>query len=147
MEKIPIKDTTPVYTLGTVSDLSGIPAHSVRQYIDKGLIIPFRKESGRHLFSQIDLHRLKYIHKLIDEDGLNISGIRALFAMLPCWAITNCSDEGRGKCEAYENDKFPCWDASEKGESCKNNDCRECDVYRVVENYPGVKSFLKSIIP
>jgi DNA-binding transcriptional MerR regulator len=33
---------------------SGIPVHSIRQYIDKGLIIPFKKESNRNLFSQVD---------------------------------------------------------------------------------------------
>jgi len=147
MDKISISDTTPVYTLGTVSGLSGIPVHSIRQYVDKGLIIPFRKESGRHLFSQIDLLRLKYIQKLLDEDGLNVAGIRAVFAMIPCWAVTECSAEDKEKCGAYSNNISPCWDASEKSPKCKNIDCRECDVYKVVENYPGVKSFLKSLIP
>jgi len=142
-----INSTTPVYTLSTASALSGIPVHSVRQYIDKGLIIPFRKKSGRHLFSQVDIIRLKYINKLLVEDGLNIAGIRSLFAMVPCWAVRNCDVAGRDKCEAYINDKSPCWAASEKGSSCLNKDCRECDVYRIVENYPGVKSFLRTLIP
>jgi MerR family transcriptional regulator/heat shock protein HspR len=147
MDKILISDTTPVYTLGTISDLSGIPVHSIRQYVDKGLIIPFKKESGRHLFSKIDLLRLKYIQKLLEEDGLNIAGIRAIFSLIPCWAIRNCSDTERKDCHAYTSDKFPCWEASEKGSLCKNTDCRECDVYKIVENYPGVKSFLRTLIP
>ncbi|HUX96886.1 MAG TPA: MerR family transcriptional regulator [Bacteroidales bacterium] len=141
-----IDSTTPVYTLSTASDLSGIPVHSIRQYVDRGLIIPFRKESGRHLFSQVDILRLKYINKLLDEGGLNIAGIRALFALIPCWAVRSCSPDDRESCHAYSNDEFPCWDASEKGIACKNIDCRECDVYRIVENYPGVKSFLKTLI-
>jgi MerR family transcriptional regulator/heat shock protein HspR len=147
MDNKVISSTTPVYTLSTASSLSGIPVHSIRQYVDKGLIIPFKKESGRNLFSQVDVLRLKYINKLLDEEGLNIAGIRALFAMIPCWAIRNCSLGERENCEAYKNDKSPCWDASEKGPSCKNSDCRECDVYRIVENYPGVKEFLKTLIP
>ena len=142
-----ISSTNPVYTLSTISTLSGIPVHSIRQYVDRGLILPFKKESGRNLFSQVDVLRLKYINKLLDQDGLNIAGIRALFALILCWSVRNCSDSEREKCEAYNNDKFPCWDASEKGPSCKNVDCRECDVYRIVENYPGVKSFLKTLIP
>jgi len=32
--------TSPVYTVGVASRLSGIPAHSIRQYINNGLIIP-----------------------------------------------------------------------------------------------------------
>jgi len=146
MDNNSVTSTTPVYTLSVASELSEIPFHSIRQYIDKGLIIPFKKESGRNLFSQVDILRLKYIHKLLVEDGLNIAGIRKLFALIPCWAIRKCDTSERNKCEAYSNDEFPCWDASEKGPSCKNVDCRECDVYRIVENYPGVKAFLRTLI-
>jgi MerR family transcriptional regulator/heat shock protein HspR len=146
MEEISIKSTTPVYTLGTTSTLTGIPVHSIRQYIDKGLIIPFRKESSRKLFSQVDILRLKYIHKLLEEVGLNIAGIRALLAVIPCWAIRNCTVGEREKCHAFHSDAYPCWEASEKGALCKNTDCRECEVYRIVENYPDIKSFLKTLI-
>jgi MerR family transcriptional regulator/heat shock protein HspR len=147
MEKSSVESTTPVYTLSTTSTLSGIPVHSIRQYIDKGLIIPFKKVSSRNLFYQVDILRLKYIHKLLDEDGLNIAGIRTLLALIPCWAITECSLAERETCQAYHSDSYPCWEASEKGTLCKNTNCRECEVYRIVENYPDVKSFLKTLIP
>jgi MerR family transcriptional regulator/heat shock protein HspR len=91
--------------------------------------------------------RLKYIHKLLDKDGLNITGIRALLALIPCWAITICSRAERETCQAYHIDTYPCWEASGKGTLCKNTNCRECEVYRIVENYPDVKSFLKTLIP
>ena len=146
MKNNSIETTTPVYTLSIAAELSGIPVHSIRQYIDKGLIVPFRKESGRNLFSTVDIQRLKYINKLLDEDGLNIAGIRALLALIPCWAIRQCSTEERDKCEAYLSETYPCWEASEKGILCKNTNCRECEVYRIVENFPGVKSFLKTIV-
>jgi MerR family transcriptional regulator, heat shock protein HspR len=147
MDNKSITSTAPVYTLSIAADLSGIPVHSIRQYIEKGLIIPFRKKSNRNLFSQVDILRLKFIHKLLDKDGLNIAGIRALLALIPCWAIRPCSDEEREKCQAYFNEKYPCWEASEKGTCFKNTNCRECEVYRIVENYPDVKSFLKTLIP
>jgi MerR family transcriptional regulator, heat shock protein HspR len=147
MKNISVESTTPVYTLGVASTLTGIPVHSIRQYIDKGLIIPFRKESSHKLFSQVDIMRLKYIQKLLDEGGLNIAGIRALLAVVPCWALRNCTMEEREKCQAYINDTYPCWEASEKGALCKNADCRECEVYRIVENYPNIKSFIKTRIP
>ncbi len=141
-----IESTIPVYTLSVASSLSEIPLHSIRQYIDKGLIIPFKKESSRNLFSRVDILRLKYIHRLLDEDGLNIAGIRKLLALIPCWAVRKCSAGEREKCQAYNNDSYPCWEASEKGTLCKNSDCRECEVYRVVENYPDIKSFIKTQI-
>ena len=34
-----VSNTEPVYSLGTASRLSEIPAHSIRQYVDNGLII------------------------------------------------------------------------------------------------------------
>lgn len=142
-----VASTTPVYTLSITSDLSGIPVHSIRQYADKGLIIPFKKESSRNLFSQVDILRLKFIHKLLVEDGLNIAGIRTLLAIIPCWAIRDCTAMERKKCQAFKSNSFPCWEASEKGTSCKNTNCRECEVYRIVENYPDVKTFLKTLIP
>jgi MerR family transcriptional regulator, heat shock protein HspR len=147
MENSLVEITTPVFTLSTTSILSGIPVHSIRQYIDKGLIIPFKKESNRNLFSQIDILRLKYIHKLLNEGGLNIAGIRALLALIPCWAIRECSLAERETCQAYQSVVNPCWDASEKGTLCKNTNCRECEVYRIVENYSDVKSLLKTLIP
>ena len=147
MENNSITSTTPVYTLSVASNLSGIPVHSIRQYIDKGLMIPFKKESSRNLFSQVDILRLKYIHKLLEKNGLNIAGIRTLLALIPCWALRQCSDEERGKCQAYISETNPCWEASEKGTLCKNTNCRECDVYRSVENYTDVKSFLRTILP
>jgi MerR family transcriptional regulator, heat shock protein HspR len=147
MKNITVESTTPVFTLGIASTLSGIPVHSIRQYIEKGLIIPFSKESNRKLFSQVDILRLKYIHKLLEEAGLNTAGIRALLAIIPCWAIRGCTNEERQKCQAYNNDTYPCWEASEKGALCKNTNCRECEVYRIVENYTDVKSYLKTLLP
>jgi MerR family transcriptional regulator/heat shock protein HspR len=147
MENYSIPVTTPVYTLSTASVLSEIQVHSIRQYIDKGLIIPFKKASYRNLFSQGDILRLKYIHKLLKEGGLNISGIRSLLSLIPCWAIRKCSYEERESCKAFKSDAYPCWEASEKGITCKNTNCRECEVYRIIENYPDIKSFLKTLIP
>jgi len=141
-----IESTIPVYTMSITSELSGIPIHSIRQYIDKGLIIPFKKESNRNLFSQVDILRLKFIHKLLVDDGLNIAGIKTLLSIIPCWAIRKCTAEEREKCQSFYSNTYPCWEASEKGTICKNTNCRECEVYRIVENYPDVKSFLKTII-
>jgi MerR family transcriptional regulator/heat shock protein HspR len=147
MNNVSVESTAPVYTLSTTSELSGIPIHSIRQYIDKGLIIPFKKASYRNLFSQVDVMRLKYVHKLLNEEGLNIAGIRSILALIPCWAIRKCAVDEREKCQAFHSNTYPCWEASQKGTLCKNSDCRECEVYRVVENYPDVKSFLKTQFP
>jgi len=140
------EESKPLYTLGIASNLSGIPAHSIRQYIDMGLIIPFKQKSKRHLFSRIDIQRLKMIRSLIREKGLNFSGVRALMAMTPCWAIVKCSEDDRNSCGAYTDDLQPCWDASNKGTICKNEDCRECIVYRSFQAETGIKTVLKTLL-
>lgn len=136
----------PVYTLGIASQLSGIPAHSIRQYIDQKLIIPFKLASKRHLFSQVDIDRIRHIHRLIHENGLNFSGIRTMMAMIPCWAIRGCSVKERSLCNAYNEHTSPCWAASEKGRQCKNDNCRICEAYTRVSNEADLKSLLREMV-
>lgn len=141
-----VNTNEPVYTLGIVARLSGIPAHSIRQYIDRGLVVPYKLDSKRHLFSQNDVTRLKKIHALIHENGLNFAGIRSLMAMVPCWAVRPCSEVDRESCQAYMADSFPCWEASEKGRLCRNDNCRECDVYLHLNEYGDFKSLIRALV-
>jgi MerR family transcriptional regulator/heat shock protein HspR len=141
-----LESKRPVYTMGVTSQLSEIPAHSIRQYIDMGLIIPFKLESKRHLFSQNDVGRLKLIQGLIHDKGLNFAGVRTLMAMLPCWAIRECSENDRRSCGAYSDNYVPCWEASEKGRLCKNENCRDCEVYNMLDLESGIKTVLKTLL-
>lgn len=136
----------PVYTLAIATRLSRIPSHSIRQYIDKGLIIPYKLDSKRHLFSEVDLIRLNYINKLLNDGGLNIAGIKTLMAHIPCWAIRKCSVKRRKTCQAYYSTTNPCWSASKKSRKCRNVDCRECKVYRSIEQYPDLKALYKDLL-
>lgn len=63
IENNKVNNTEPVYDLGTASKLSEISVHSIRQYIDNNLIIPRVTNLKQHLFSQIDIERLKCIKK------------------------------------------------------------------------------------
>ena len=140
------QNSMPVYTLGIASQLSGIPAHSIRQYIDEGLIIPFKLESKRHLFSRNDIERLKMIRSYIRDRGLNFSGVRALMAMIPCWSIRECTENDRSSCGAYTDNFHPCWEASEKGRHCRNENCRDCEVYHSLDIDTGIKTVLKTLL-
>ena len=139
------KSTDPVYTLAVASKLSATPAHSIRQYVDKGLIIPFRTDTNRHLFSEVDILRLKCIRKYLDEQGLNLAGINALFSLVPCWVIKPCSEADRENCDAFTSVSEPCWKATVKGPECKNTDCRVCNVYRLPEQCTDMKSMIKEL--
>lgn len=139
------ESSDPVYTLGVASKLSETPAHSIRQYVDKGLIIPFKTDTNRHLFSKVDITRLKCIRKYLDEQGLNLAGIKALFSVVPCWIIKPCSEEDRKDCNAYSSVSEPCWKATVKGPTCKNTDCRVCNVYCLPEQCTDMKSMIKQL--
>lgn len=136
----------PVYTLGIAAQLSGIPAHSIRQYIDRGLLVPYKRDSKRHLFSSQDISRLKQINTLIHEHGLNFAGIRALMAMVPCWALRPCSESDRQQCNAYTATSYPCWEASEKGRVCRNQNCRECEVYQILSRESDLKGVIRALL-
>ena len=140
------EDQRPVYTLGIAAQLSGIPAHSIRQYIDRGLLVPYKLNSKRHLFSSQDISRLKQINTLIHDHGLNFAGIRALMAMVPCWAIRPCSESDRQQCNAYTATSYPCWEASEKGRVCRNQNCRECEVDQILSRENDLKGVIRALL-
>ncbi|HSG67097.1 MAG TPA: MerR family transcriptional regulator [Bacteroidales bacterium] len=139
------KNIEPIYTLSIASKLSEIPSHSIRQYIERGLIIPFKTSGNRHLFSEVDILRLKCIKKSLTEDGINIAGIKSMFALIPCWVLKPCRASDRENCEAYHSTNKPCWEASGKSELCMTTDCRTCTVYRFPETCKDLKSLLKKL--
>jgi len=144
--RVEVENNRPVYTLGVAAELAEIPAHSIRQYIDTGLLIPYKLESKRHLFSKNDVNRLKLIQELIHKKGLNFAGVRTLMAMVPCWALRNCSLEDQKSCDAYAENFQPCWMASKKGGLCKNDNCRNCEVYHALDLQAGIKSVLNTLL-
>jgi MerR family transcriptional regulator, heat shock protein HspR len=139
-------ELVPKYTLGVASKLTEIPTHSIRQYIDKGLLIPYRTDTNRHLFSDVDIQRLHCIKNYLEVQGLNVAGIKTIFSLIPCWAVKPCTPQDRIKCNAYQNEGVPCWEASDKGPTCLNTDCRTCNVYRLPERCRSLKSVLKEYI-
>jgi len=143
--EIPINDpTTPLFPLRVAAELTNTSVYSLRQYVDLGLIIPFKTPSNRRLYSHIDLQRILCIRKYLDEHGLNIAGIKAMFAQVPCWLLKPCSAEDRESCDAYESLTEPCWQVSVKGPTCKNEDCRTCTIYRLPEKCSDLKSIFKT---
>lgn len=137
----------PLYTLSVASKLSGIPSHSIRQYIDKNLILPYVTKTGRHLFSDVEIARLRNIKKHFSDDGLNLAGLKALYALIPCWAIKKCTVNDREDCGAYISTETVCWEAANKSERCRNSDCRKCLVYNLTEIGTDFKTLLKELIP
>ncbi len=146
MEKNSIDDpTAPLYPLRVAAELTGTSVYALRQYVDLGLIIPYKTPTNRRLYSKVDIQRIKCIRKNLDNQGLNVAGIKALLASVPCWLIKPCPMEDREQCDAYTSLTEPCWQVTVKGPTCQEIDCRECDVYKLQEECSDLKSIIKKI--
>lgn len=135
--------TAPLYPLRVAAELTGTSVYALRQYVDLGLIIPYKTPTNRRLYSKVDIERILCIRKYLDEYGLNTAGIKALFAAVPCWLIKPCTESDCEQCEAYTSFTEPCWQVSVKGPTCQNIDCRVCEVYRLPEKCNDLKSIFK----
>ena len=111
-------------------------------YEEEGLILPFKTETGRRMYSMHDLERLRCIRKMITEHGLNLNGIKKMMSLIPCWEFKGGLDEQCQKCPAYYEANGPCWTAKNVGPKCQKVDCRECPVYRIEINCNKIKEVI-----
>lgn len=133
---------TPIYPISAAARLLNISVHTVRMYEKEGLIIPFRKEKGHRLYSEMDIERLRCIRSAINDSKISIEGIKTIFALIPCWEIIPCSEESRINCEVYKSYTYsqPCW-------TFKHDiiGCRKCKIYRDFANYQNVKESILNL--
>jgi len=122
--------TDPVISIGTLAHRVGLSVSAIRKYETEGLIIPYRTASGRRLFSHEDIDRIRTIHHLIQDVGLNIEGIRRLLAMLPCWELSSAGKVRRDQCSALQDSTRPCWMIRGTQDASQAEKCRNCEVYR-----------------
>jgi MerR family transcriptional regulator/heat shock protein HspR len=123
----------PVISIGVLAVKVGLSVSTVRKYEKDGLLIAHRTSSRHRLFSHEDISRVRNIHHMIQELGLNTQAIRRMQALLPCWDLAPlppCNEETRKDCPAYKDNTRPCW--AIKGLECasQGNECRRCVVYR-----------------
>lgn len=78
----PVKraESTPVYTIGTASRLTGIPIWTLRWIERHGLLRPSLTEGRQRLYNDDDLTRLKDVRGLM-EKKVNLAGIRVILSM------------------------------------------------------------------
>jgi len=93
--------SNPVYTIGVAAKLLNISVSLLRIYEKEGLILSERTETGRRLFSDIELEKIKCIRRMIAEHGLNYEGIRRILALVPCWRLRKCKVHDKNKCASF----------------------------------------------
>ncbi len=129
--------------IGQVAKKLDISVELIRAYENEGLFIPHRTPSGQRLFNESDVDWLVCIRRLINEQGLNIEGIRRLLALIPCWELRPCSEKERKECPAYIGAIKPCWMLKEiLPLHCTENECRNCSVYQGAIKCENLKALL-----
>ena len=131
-----------IYPIGVVARMFSISVPTLRLYEQEGLVIP-KKSKGKHRqYTSRDIKRNECIRNLIENQGLNLAGIRMMLSTIPCWELKPCSEEDRMACDAYSESVVPCWMVENKGELCKNQDCTECPVYQDAAECSNIKDIL-----
>jgi MerR family transcriptional regulator, heat shock protein HspR len=63
------------YLIGVAAELAGLHPQTLRLYEAKGLVRPARTPGGTRVYSDSDVERLRIIHRLVAELGLNHAGV------------------------------------------------------------------------
>jgi len=71
----------PRYMISIAADLVGMHPQTLRMYEAKGLVHPGRTPGGTRLYSEVDLERLRLIHRLTTELGLNLAGVEQVLRL------------------------------------------------------------------
>lgn len=134
--------TEPVYTIGVAAEKLELTVHSLRQYEREGLIVVHKTQTGRRLYSDLELKKIRCIKEMLGQ-GLNFEGIRRLMALLPCWKLKGCDESAKDNCMAFKDKARPCW-ATEKKCLHPLPSCRDCPVYQRMVHCDDLKKLIYS---
>jgi MerR family transcriptional regulator, heat shock protein HspR len=73
-----IDPQAPLFIISVVSDMVHIPVWTLRKLDDLDIIKPKRIGQKTRCYSQNQIKVLNYVHYLMEEKGVNISGIKII---------------------------------------------------------------------
>lgn len=71
----------PVYVISVAAELVRVHPRTLRIYELEGLICPARTRTNIRLYSENDIRRVLWIRHLTRNLGVNLAGVRVLFAL------------------------------------------------------------------
>ncbi|MFC1708685.1 MerR family transcriptional regulator [Candidatus Omnitrophota bacterium] len=80
--EVDIDPEDPVYVISIVSKLCDIPVWTLRELEKKGIIKPKRLGKKTRCYSKRQVRKLEYIHYLMEDKNVNISGIKVILEMI-----------------------------------------------------------------
>ena len=76
--QVTIDPNLPLFIISVVSEMVDIPIWTLRKLDEMGIVQPERKGKKVRCYSKIQIERLVYVHYLMEEKGVNISGIKMI---------------------------------------------------------------------
>ncbi len=74
-------DEAPCYVISVAARMVGMHAQTLRYYERMGVLKPSRSQGRIRLYSSADVSRLRQIHRLIDDLGVNLAGAEVILRM------------------------------------------------------------------
>ena len=78
---VDIHPDAPVFVISVVSEMVDIPIWTLRKLDDMDVVKPKRIGKKTRCYSKVQMKQLKYIHYLMEEKNVNISGIKVILDM------------------------------------------------------------------
>jgi len=76
-----IPEEEPCYIISVAARMLGMHAQTLRYYERMGMIAPSRSRGRIRLYSQADINRLRQIHRLINDLGVNLAGAEVILRL------------------------------------------------------------------
>lgn len=72
---------SPIFSISVAAALAEMHPQTLRTYDRLGLVVPSRTRGGGRRYSPRDVHRLRLIQRLSQDEGVNLNGIRRIIAL------------------------------------------------------------------
>ena len=70
-----------IYFISMAAKLLDMHPQTLRKYERLGLVLPTRTVGSMRVYSREELDRLKLIKRLVEDDGVNLAGVKRLLAI------------------------------------------------------------------
>jgi len=79
--RVEVETDRGVFMISVAAKLANMHPQTLRMYEARGLIEPQRSPKGTRLYSQEDVERLRRIHEMTAELGLNLAGVERVLGL------------------------------------------------------------------
>ncbi len=85
--------------ISVAAELSGMHPQTLRIYERKQLINPQRSSGNTRLYSEEDIERLRLIHSLTQDEGINLAGVERIMALQKRDRVRACRGGGAAQAD------------------------------------------------